>query len=168
MKLIIIFFLPFFFNTNRTKSKIKTMETVQKVNLLKAENDFLQRKVDILSRELRLLKEIFMAHASSAHGTQITEYDLKLLTGTDVMDIPIVPPVVASSSPPSASGASVLFREAALQHLASSRASVIDRGDRIRATSIAAPDSFFFPSSRIYSPSSLSSRSSAHESEDDY
>lgn len=145
---------------------MKTIETVQKVNLLKAENDFLQRKVDILSRELRLLKEIFMAHASNAHGTQITEYDLRLLTGTDVMDMPLVPSVASSSSP--SSGASVLFREAALQHLASNRASVIGREDQIRATSISSPDSFFFPSSRIYSPSSLSSRSSAHESEDDF
>lgn len=65
----------------RTKSKIKTIQTLQQVNLLKAENDFLSRKVDILSRELRVLKDIFMSHASNAHGTRITEYDLKLLTG---------------------------------------------------------------------------------------
>ena len=48
---------------------------------MKAENDFLSRKVDILSRELRVLKDIFMSHASNAHGTRITEYDLTLLTG---------------------------------------------------------------------------------------
>lgn len=64
------------------------METLEKVNVLKSEKDLLQRKVDLLSRELRLLKDIFMAHASNAHGTTITEYDLKLLTGADLLDIP--------------------------------------------------------------------------------
>lgn len=67
------------------------METLEKVNLLKSEKDHLQRKVDLLSRELRLLKDIFMAHASNAHGTTITEYDLKLLTGADLLDVSTVP-----------------------------------------------------------------------------
>lgn len=71
---------------NRTKSKIKTIQTLQQVNLLKAENDFLNRKVDILSRELRILKDIFVSHASSAHGTRMTEYDLTVLTGSHALD----------------------------------------------------------------------------------
>lgn len=73
------------------------METLEKVNVLKSEKDHLQRKVDLLSRELRLLKDIFMAHASNAHGTTITEYDLKLLTGADLLDVPSAPSI---PSPP--------------------------------------------------------------------
>ncbi|KAI1285204.1 CCAAT/enhancer-binding protein gamma [Halotydeus destructor] len=69
---------------SRTKSKLKTIQTIEKVSALRSENDHLHHKVDMLSRELRLLKEIFMAHASSAHGTEITELDLKLLTGSDM------------------------------------------------------------------------------------
>lgn len=56
------------------------------MNLLKAENDFLNRKVDILSRELRILKDIFMSHASNAHGTRLTDYDLSVLTGSNALE----------------------------------------------------------------------------------
>lgn len=73
---------------SRTKSKLKSIQTIERVNQLKAENQHLQQKIDILSKELRLLKEIFVAHASTAHGTEITELDLKLLIGSDLLDVP--------------------------------------------------------------------------------
>lgn len=69
---------------SRTKSKLKTIQTLERVNQLKAENEELQQKIDILSKELRLLKDLFMAHASNAHGTEITELDLKLLTSSEM------------------------------------------------------------------------------------
>lgn len=146
------------FISHRTKSKLKSVETMQKVNLLKAENDYLSRKVDSLSRELSLLKEIFMAHASNAHGTQITEYDLKLLTGSEMFDVPL--PVASAGSV-----SSVLLRESALHHLTSAHraAALVQQSQRTPSDF-----SFIFPGSRTFSPSSLSSRSSAHESEDDF
>lgn len=73
---------------SRTKSKLKSIQTQERVNQLKAENQHLQQKIDILSKELRLLKEIFVAHASNAHGTEITERDLKLLISSDILDVP--------------------------------------------------------------------------------
>lgn len=73
---------------SRTKSKLKSIQTAERVNLLKQENHHLAQKVEILSKELRLLKEIFVAHASNAHGTEITEFDLKLLISSDILDVP--------------------------------------------------------------------------------
>lgn len=69
---------------SRTKSKLKSIETSQTVSMLKAENDHLQREVELLSRELRCLKDIFVAHAINAHGIKISECDLNLLTGPEV------------------------------------------------------------------------------------
>ncbi|XP_053205918.1 CCAAT/enhancer-binding protein beta-like [Panonychus citri] len=62
---------------SRHKSKIKTMQTLQRVNALKSENDELQQKIVILSKELALLKQLFMAHAKNAHGTEINDNELK-------------------------------------------------------------------------------------------
>jgi Basic region leucine zipper. len=45
------------------KSRIKTQETMERVNKLKTENDMLEEKIKILSRELSFLKNLFLAHA---------------------------------------------------------------------------------------------------------
>lgn len=82
---------------SRTKSKLKSMLTTEKVNLLKAENQHLHQKVEMLTKELRLLKDIFVAHASSAHGAEITEHDLRLLTQPQVPEVPYRPTVQLSS-----------------------------------------------------------------------
>lgn len=65
---------------SRTKSKLKTLQTLERVKQLKAENEDLQQKIDILTKELRLLKDLFMMHAHKAHGAEISEFDLALLT----------------------------------------------------------------------------------------
>lgn len=57
---------------------------------MKAENEDLQQKIEILTKELRLLKDLFVMHASRAHGTEISEIDLALLTNADVAsDVPL-------------------------------------------------------------------------------
>lgn len=56
---------------SRTKSKMKTQQTVQRVGELKAENERLETRVKILSKELSFLKDLFLAHAGSAHNGQI-------------------------------------------------------------------------------------------------
>ena len=97
-----------------------------------------------------------MAHASNAHGTQITEYDLKLLTGADLLDVPHpVAPQAAS------------FRETALHQL-TARAGMEGEREMIqqRSGSLSCHDTLLFHGPRKYSPASLSSRSS-HDSEDD-
>ncbi|RWS13173.1 CCAAT/enhancer-binding protein gamma-like protein [Dinothrombium tinctorium] len=70
---------------SRNKSKLKTQQTLERVKQLKDENDELQQKIEILSKELRLLKDLFMAHASNAHGTELTEVDLKYLTSPETL-----------------------------------------------------------------------------------
>lgn len=53
---------------SRNKSKLKTEETMKRVRELKAENDKLETKVKLLSKELSFLKDLFLAHAGSVHG----------------------------------------------------------------------------------------------------
>jgi len=156
---------------SRTKSKIRTMETLQKVNILKAENDFLVRKVEILTRELKLLKDIFVAHASNAHGTKITEYDLKLLTGADLMDVPFELSVGRSGvvSPNAAVGAgspTSVFRDRSLSSLSTASSVNSFTSNHSSVGGPIEPLSFYDPTRRHYSLS-ISSRSSIHSEEDD-
>ena len=166
------------------------METIEKVNILKSEKDFLQRKVDLLSRELRLLKDIFMAHASNAHGTTITEYDLKLLTGADLLDIPpssvLVPPPLTVSPPPgslsdfdirsrTSSSASSQYGHSELGHGSGNGSNSSHLQEALTSLSpSSSPMNNYTPRSVInfrsnLHPSSISSRDSiCHDSEDDY
>ncbi len=48
---------------SRDKSRQKAQETMARVNELKSENAQLEQKVTILSKELSLLKDLFLAHA---------------------------------------------------------------------------------------------------------
>lgn len=42
---------------------MRTQQTLQRVNQLKTENDMLEEKIKLLSKELGFLKELFMAQA---------------------------------------------------------------------------------------------------------
>lgn len=53
---------------SRNKSKARTAQTMDRVNELKAENDRLETKVKILSKELSFLKDLFLAHAGHPDG----------------------------------------------------------------------------------------------------
>ncbi|OTF81649.1 CCAAT/enhancer-binding protein gamma-like protein [Euroglyphus maynei] len=61
---------------SRNKSKQKTQQTQQRVNELKEENQRLETKVKILSKELSFLKDLFLAHASSHSGGQTIDLNL--------------------------------------------------------------------------------------------
>ncbi|KAL1115482.1 hypothetical protein AAG570_007512 [Ranatra chinensis] len=60
---------PFFFGfcqavkKSRVKSRQKTQETLHRVQQLKTENDQLEEKIKLLSKELSFLKDLFLAHA---------------------------------------------------------------------------------------------------------
>ncbi|XP_077982732.1 CCAAT/enhancer-binding protein beta-like [Glandiceps talaboti] len=54
---------------SRVKSKQKTQETLHRVNELKAENEQLEVKVKLLSKELSVLKDLFLAHAGHMPDT---------------------------------------------------------------------------------------------------
>ena len=64
---------------SRNKSKQRTQQTMQRVTELKEENERLETKVKILSKELSFLKDLFLAHAGSAHNGQL---DINLYNGS--------------------------------------------------------------------------------------
>jgi hypothetical protein len=45
------------------KSKLRTQQTLERVNQLKTENELLEEKIKMLTKELGFLKDLFLAHA---------------------------------------------------------------------------------------------------------
>ncbi|KAG1699323.1 CCAAT/enhancer-binding protein gamma [Nymphon striatum] len=64
---------------SRSKSKLRTQQTLERVNQLKSENEMLEGKVKILSKELSFLKDLFLAHAGNAHGQNMSAVELNTL-----------------------------------------------------------------------------------------
>ena len=64
---------------------------MERVKQLKAENEDLQQKIEILQKELSLLKNLFVMHASRAHNTEISEFDLTALANYEIsqQDVPL-------------------------------------------------------------------------------
>lgn len=50
---------------SRVKSKLRTQQTLERVNQLKTENELLEEKIKMLTKELGFLKDLFIAHAGS-------------------------------------------------------------------------------------------------------
>ncbi|XP_046549481.1 CCAAT/enhancer-binding protein gamma-like [Haliotis rubra] len=50
---------------SRDKSRFKAKETMEKVSRLRNENEQLEQKVKILTKELSVLKDLFLAHAGT-------------------------------------------------------------------------------------------------------
>ncbi|XP_018365538.1 PREDICTED: CCAAT/enhancer-binding protein gamma-like isoform X1 [Trachymyrmex cornetzi] len=67
---------------SRVKSKLRTQQTLERVNQLKTENELLEEKIKMLTKELGFLKDLFIAHAgggSSQHSMNIQDLDLNSL-----------------------------------------------------------------------------------------
>lgn len=66
---------------SRVKSKMRTQQTLERVNQLKTENELLEEKIKMLTKELGFLKDLFIAHAggSSQHSINIQDLDLNAL-----------------------------------------------------------------------------------------
>lgn len=71
---------------SRTKSKIRTQQTLERVNQLKQENEMLETKIKILTKELNFLKDLFLAHAGTAHGGQLNDVDFSFLTNGSAVE----------------------------------------------------------------------------------
>jgi len=56
---------------SRVKSKLRTQQTLERVNQLKTENELLEEKIKMLTKELGFLKDLFLAHAGKANHWQI-------------------------------------------------------------------------------------------------
>ena len=61
---------------SREKSRQKARETMEKVSRLKKENEDLEMKVKLLSKELNLLKDLFLTHAGRGSLTQCANANL--------------------------------------------------------------------------------------------
>ncbi|KAJ9587884.1 hypothetical protein L9F63_018665 [Diploptera punctata] len=65
---------------SRVKSKLRTQQTLERVNQLKTENEMLEEKIRMLTKELGFLKDLFLAHAGrNAHGVNLENVDLERL-----------------------------------------------------------------------------------------
>ncbi|KAL1455177.1 hypothetical protein WDU94_009289 [Cyamophila willieti] len=82
---------------SRVKSRIKTQETMERVHKLKTENDMLEEKIKILSKELSFLKNLFLAHAGTTNGIDMDDIDLESLLA-DAVDTPPSVPCTSSRS----------------------------------------------------------------------
>ncbi|PSN47286.1 hypothetical protein C0J52_15704 [Blattella germanica] len=54
-------------------------QTLERVNQLKTENEMLEEKIRMLTKELGFLKDLFLAHAGTAHGVNLENVDLESL-----------------------------------------------------------------------------------------
>jgi len=64
---------------SREKTRMKAKETMEKVSILKQENEMLEERIKLLHKELVFLKDIFMAHAGSSHGITVEDMEIKTL-----------------------------------------------------------------------------------------
>jgi len=62
---------------SREKTRQKSKETMDKVSQLKQENEMLEERIKLLAKELSFLKDIFLAHAGSAHGIVMEDMEIK-------------------------------------------------------------------------------------------
>jgi len=73
---------------SREKTRQKAKETMEKVTQLKQENEMLEERIKLLAKELTFLKDIFMAHAGSAHGITVDDMEIKGLLEEDEVNLP--------------------------------------------------------------------------------
>ncbi|XP_076060485.1 CCAAT/enhancer-binding protein gamma-like [Oratosquilla oratoria] len=68
---------------SRAKTKQKTQQMLERVSELRSENEMLEEKIAILTKELGFLKDLFLAHAGNAHGVNLNETELTKLLRED-------------------------------------------------------------------------------------
>ncbi|XP_047470414.1 CCAAT/enhancer-binding protein gamma-like [Penaeus chinensis] len=72
---------------SRQKSKLKTQQMMERVTQLKGENEELEENIKILTKELSVLKDLYVAHAGNAHGVRLCEAELsRMLCDDSEMD----------------------------------------------------------------------------------
>merc|ERR1719213_1389816 len=64
---------------SREKARMKAKDTNDRVSLLKQENEMLEERIKLLTKELTFLKDIFLAHADSKHGITVDDMELTFL-----------------------------------------------------------------------------------------
>merc|ERR1712038_1345665 len=56
---------------------------MEKVSELKQENEMLEERIKLLSKELTFLKDIFLAHAGTSHGMTVDTMELNNMLKED-------------------------------------------------------------------------------------
>merc|ERR1712071_372457 len=64
---------------SRTRTKLRTQGTLEKVEKLRGENGKMGERIDGLKKELDLLKELFVSHAGTKSMKRLTEVDMETL-----------------------------------------------------------------------------------------
>lgn len=72
---------------SRVKSRMRTQETLERVNQLKTENELLEEKIRLLTKELGFLKDLFLAHAGLSFFTRLCCIVLSLYLAFTIMPI---------------------------------------------------------------------------------
>lgn len=86
---------------SRMKTKMKTQQMMDRVSQLKSENDELEENIKILTKELSILKDMFVAHAGNAHGVKLNDADLvKMLCEDSEVDEGVSLLMSLSQGPP--------------------------------------------------------------------
>jgi len=83
---------------SRQKAREKANETSTRVQKLKTENEKLEDRIKLLSKELTFLKDIFLAHAGTSHGINLEDMDVAALLKEDTDDDAFGPKTTTSSS----------------------------------------------------------------------
>jgi len=68
---------------SREKARMKSKETNDRVSNLKQENEMLEERIKLLTKELTFLKDMFLAHADSKHGMSVDDLELRTLLQED-------------------------------------------------------------------------------------
>ncbi|KAJ1527048.1 hypothetical protein ONE63_008589 [Megalurothrips usitatus] len=71
---------------SRVKSRLRTQETLERVNQLKTENELLEEKIRLLTKELGFLKDLFLAHTGNSQGIDLKDLDLERLLRDESSD----------------------------------------------------------------------------------
>ncbi|KAK6622549.1 hypothetical protein RUM44_002361 [Polyplax serrata] len=68
---------------SRDKTKQRTKQTLDRVVQLKSENETLEEKIKLLTKELSFLKNLFLAHAGSNNGIDLNGVNLSAILQED-------------------------------------------------------------------------------------
>jgi len=68
---------------SREKARLKSKETHDRVGGLKQENEMLEERIKLLTKELAFLKDMFLAHADKKHGMSVDDLELRTLLQED-------------------------------------------------------------------------------------
>lgn len=71
---------------SRNKSRLKALQTQQRVARLRAEHEDLVRRVEQLQSQLQVYKDLFLQQAGASGAQELQQMDLSFLQDDDTME----------------------------------------------------------------------------------